>query len=134
MKPLHQQEPVREVCAAALVQLGKTCPSLKFAVMVSDDGFEVASAGSHAQQGGRLASMTSSMQALGDAVAREMKLAACDHILLESINGHILQRRIPNHELVMCAVFDHHELVGRAVFATNECASTVAANLMSRAA
>ena len=69
MKPLHQQEPVREICTEALLQLGKTCSSLKFAVMVSDDGFEVASAGTHAQQGGRLASMTSSMQALGDAVA-----------------------------------------------------------------
>jgi uncharacterized protein len=134
MKPLHQQEPVREVCAAALQQLGRDCPSMTFAVMVSDDGFEVASAGSHAQEGGRLASMTSSMQALGDAVAREMKLKACDHILLESINGHILQRRIPNHELVLCAVFDHHELVGRAVFATAECASTVSTNLMRQAA
>ena len=134
MKPLHQQEPVREICGAALAQLGVTCPSLKFAVMVSDDGFEVASAGSHAQQGGRLASMTSSMQALGDAVAREMKLGACDHILLESINGHILQRRIPGHELVLCAVFDHHELVGRAVFATNECAAAVSSKMMSIAA
>jgi hypothetical protein len=31
-------------------------------------------------------------------------------------------------------VFDHHELVGRAVFATAECASTVSTNLMRQAA
>jgi uncharacterized protein len=134
MKPLHQQEEVRNLCAEALEALKVTCPSLKFAVMVSDDGFDVAAAGAAGQSGGRLASMASSMQALGDAVAREMKLTPCDHILLESSDGHVLQRRVPNHRLVLCAVFDHYETVGRAIFATNECAAAVSSKMMSVAA
>ncbi len=127
--PVHQQQNVRDLCATALVKLKASCSSLTFAVVVSDDGFDVALIGDHVQQGGRLGSMTSSMQALGDAVTREMKLGDCDHILLETKTGHIIQRRIAGLPLVLCAVFDHHETVGRAIFATNDCASFAAENL-----
>lgn len=133
-KPVHQQKNIRDLCQVALVKLKATCSSLTFAVVVSDDGFDVAALGDHVQQGGRLGSMTSSMQALGDAVTREMKLGDCDHILLETKTGHIIQRRIAGLPLVLCAVFDHHEPVGRAIFATNDCASSAAAELKSEMA
>lgn len=132
--PLHRSAQTRTCCSEALVLLEKQCSSLKLAVVVSDDGFEVASHGIYDQQGNRLASMASSMQALGDAAAREMKLSPCEYLLIDTSDGHLLQRRIQGFPLVLCAVFDHRETVGRSLFAASECAQTIAKNMLLVAA
>ena len=132
--PLHRSAQTRACCSDALAQLESQCSSLKLAVVVSDDGFEVASHGLFNQQGNRLASMANSMQALGDAAAREMKLSPCDYLLIDTADGHLLQRRIQGYPLVLCAVFDHRETVGRSLFAASECAQSIAKNMLRVAA
>ena len=99
---------------AALTHLKESCPSLVFASLVTDDGFEVASwPASH--DGGQLASMSSSVQALADAVGNELSVGDSDYVIIASRGGHTIQRRVPNHPLVLAALFDHAETLGKAL-------------------
>jgi uncharacterized protein len=134
MKAVHRNADVRQACTDSLQFLSKDCASLKLAVVVSDDGFDVASVLVEKTAGDRLASMTSSMQALGDAVMREVKMGDCDHLMIESATGHVIQRRVPGHPLVICAVFDQRETVGRCLYFTQECANQITARLIQTAA
>jgi len=84
MTPLHRDENIRDLCAEALAGLADISKAVKIATVVSDDGFEVASLNVDAANGSRLASMTSSMQALGDAVIREMKMRDAKYLLIEA--------------------------------------------------
>ena len=99
---------------AALTHLKDTCPSLVFASLVTDDGFEVASWPS-SYDGGQLASMSSSVQALADAVGNELAVGDSDYVIIASHGGHTIQRRVPHHPLVLAALFDHAETLGKAL-------------------
>lgn len=134
MTALHRSQTIRDLCAEALAALADTSKAVKIAVVLSDDGFEVASLNVDEKNGSRLASMTSSMQALGDAVAREMKMRNSKYLLIESANGHVLQQRVADHPLVVCAVFDERETVGHSVFAVGACSSAIAARMSVTAA
>jgi predicted regulator of Ras-like GTPase activity (Roadblock/LC7/MglB family) len=125
MTPLHKNRAVKKACADALSELKELSASVRIAVIVSDDGFEVSSLGGQSA-GDRIASLASSMQALGDTVARETRLSSCERIIIEADNGHILQRRVEGHPLVLCALFGKQEALGRAIFAANTCTGNIA--------
>lgn len=110
----HRDPDTVEACARALAELKDTCPSLVFASLVTDDGFEIVSSPS-SHDDGRLASMSSSVQALADAVAREMAVGVSEYMIIAAESGHIIQRRVPGHQIVLAALFDHHETLGKAL-------------------
>ena len=97
--------------------------------LLTDDGFEVQSVRSGAGTGstGRLASVVSSLQALGEAAAREL-LAADDSpaVLVLSEAGHIVQVRVPGASLVLAALFDSDENAHGALTAARETADALA--------
>lgn len=134
MTPLHKNNAVKLACAEALAELNAFSNSVRIAVVVSDDGFEVSSMDGQSSTSDRIASLASSMQALGDAVARETKLNSCERIIIESDDGHVLQRRIEGHPLVLCALFGKQETLGRAIFAVNTCTGQIATALRAVAA
>ncbi|WP_166869707.1 roadblock/LC7 domain-containing protein [Salinibacterium sp. ZJ70] len=115
MTAAHKDKEIINAARAALDALKATCPSLVFATLVTDDGFEVASYPASHQDDGGLAGMSSSVQALADAVGREMEVGESDYVIIASRGGHIIQRRVPGLPLVLAAVFDHAETLGKAL-------------------
>ena len=126
---LHHDPEVLAAASAALLRLRERSASLRYAAVLTDDGFEVQSVRSGAGTGstGRLASVVSSLQALGEAAAREL-LAADDSpaVLVLSEAGHIVQVRVPGASLVLAALFDSDENAHGALTAARETADALA--------
>ena len=129
MNALHQDQTVIDACAAAIAELRDVAPSTLYAAVITDDGFEVTHVGGSAVDSGRLASMASSVQALGDAVARELAMGANQYVVMALESGHMLQLRIPGHPLILAAVFDNHELLGKALSVSRRGVERLAAEL-----
>lgn len=98
----------------ALLEMREVCRSLVYATLLTDDGFEVVSLPA-GRDDGRLASMASSIQALSDAVARELRIGASDYVIIASGSGHVIQRRVPDRPIVLAALFDDEETLGKAL-------------------
>ena len=111
---------------AALTELREIAPSLVLASLVTDDGFEVVHVPESAANGGRFASMTSSVQALSEAVSRELSIGASGYVVIAAENGHVLQLRVPGYELILAALFDTHETLGKALSSSRRCVEQLA--------
>ena len=75
--------------AAHLEELGAGNAGVSLAVLTSEDGFEIA-AYRAAELSGRIAAMTSSLQALSEAITREAGLAGSRGLVIEAENGTIV--------------------------------------------
>ena len=113
--PPHRDPRVIEASTTALTTLRELCPSLSVAVLLTDDGFEIARIPANGAGDQRLSSMASSLQALSEAVARELSLGPAQYALIEATVGRVLLRRIAGAPIVIAAVFDDDETVGRAI-------------------
>lgn len=111
----HRDPRVMAEARDALRQLDDLALTLKRAAIVTDDGFEVARHPDAAADGERLASMASAIQALADAVTRELVAGASQHIIIDADEGRVVQRRVPGHDLVLVAVFRGDETTGSAL-------------------
>ncbi|MGL4340087.1 MAG: roadblock/LC7 domain-containing protein [Rhodoglobus sp.] len=109
----HRNPTVVSQSTETLQGLRDSCRSLVFATLLTDDGFEVCSLGG--AENNRMASMASSLQALGDAVARELRIGAGEYIIIASERGHVIQMRIPGQPIVLSALFGGEETLGKAL-------------------
>lgn len=100
---------------AILANMKELCSSLVYAALLTDDGFEVSRIPVNQVGDNRLASMASSVQALSDAVARELRIGLSTYVVIASDHGHVIQRRVPGHPLVLAALFDNDETLGKAL-------------------
>jgi len=111
-----QNDPVVTTAAAAILAEMKTVSvSLVYAAFLTDDGFDVARLPSRTTDGPRFASMASSMQALGDAVAHELRIGNTEYIIISAVNGYVVQLRVPGHLMVLSALFDNDATIGAAL-------------------
>ena len=113
--PAHRDPHIVAEAQRALVTLNELTPALKVAVLLTDDGFEIARYPELAGGDQRLPSMASSLQALSDAVTRELVLGTTRFALIEAAEGRVLLRRIPGHAIGFAAVFGEDEAVGQAI-------------------
>lgn len=113
--PAHQDPQTIARAEQTLAWMKELAPSLRYAAMLTDDGFEVASLGNGVTDGSRMASMSSSVQALSDAVARELRIGLTDYVIIASSQGHVIQRRVPDRPIVVAALFDTYETLGKAL-------------------
>ncbi|TXK19660.1 roadblock/LC7 domain-containing protein [Homoserinibacter sp. GY 40078] len=107
LAPLHRDPRVVEAADAALAQLAERCPTLRIAMIATDDGFEVTRVESAlgAPDDDRLASMASTLIALGDATIRALALGGTSHVAIAGTRGSVLVRRVGDHPLTLVAVF-----------------------------
>lgn len=112
--PAHKDPEVIERGRVALAGLRDVCSSLVYATFLTDDGFEIVSAPG-GRDDSRLASMASSIQALADAVARELQIGSSEFVIIASDSGHVIQRRVPGEPIVLAALFDDDETLGMAL-------------------
>lgn len=109
--PRFPDEMVQET-RALLEELRTISSSLKLAVVLSDDGFEVSRVGEDEAEDGRFASMASSIQALSEAVTEDRNLGKQDVVAIQAGGGKILQLRIAE-TYVLSAQFSNEDLLGR---------------------
>lgn len=131
---LHKDAAAIERGGAILADMKTVTPSLVYAALLTDDGFEVVRLASLTTDGGRFASMASSMQALADAVAHELSLGASQYIIIASPHGYVVQLRVPGHPLVLSALFDDDETVGKALAVARSSAEKMSSFLATVAA
>ena len=122
---LHTKPAVVNAASALLTEMKDVASSLTYAALLTDDGFDVARLPGETD-GARFAGMASSMQALGDAVAHELKIGTGEYIIIASGKGYVVQLRVPGQELVLSALFDNDATVGNALAITRRFAQRMA--------
>lgn len=127
---LHQDTDVIGLAQEVLADFAARSTSLTYASVLTDDGFEVASQhGAIAQNGGRFASIASSLQALGEAAVRELRLGGASSVLVFADAGHIVQVRVEGSTLVLASLFGSGETLGHALALARRAASDLAERL-----
>ncbi len=127
---LHQDSDVIALATDVLGAFAAHSTSLTYASVLTDDGFEVASQhGTVAQNGGRFASIASSLQALGEAAVRELRLGGASSVLVFSDAGHVVQVRVEGTTLVLAALFGSGETLGHALALARRAASDLGRSL-----
>jgi predicted regulator of Ras-like GTPase activity (Roadblock/LC7/MglB family) len=110
---LHKDPFVIGLATTALHDLTDLIPSVRYATILTEDGFEVD--GVPAYEEDRLSSMASSMQGLSEAVARELTIGRAQYVIIAADEGHAIQLRVPGQQLVLAAVFELDEPLGNAL-------------------
>ena len=129
----HLDPVVVDLGREALVSLGEVSRSLVYGSFLTDDGFEVVHEPDGKVDPNRFASMASSIQALSEAVAREVRIGSSEYVIIASQKGHVIQLRVPGHPVVLGALF-HDETLGKALSVARRCAQQLAASLADRPA
>ena len=98
-------------------------PGVTLAVLTSGDGFEIAAHPRGLPAVQRLAAMSSSMQALSEAMIREAGLATIRNLIIESDGGTVIVLGIGNTtpRLSLTVVASGDETLGRLLWASREC-------------
>ncbi|MFS2279887.1 roadblock/LC7 domain-containing protein [Microbacterium sp. OR21] len=113
----------------ALRRLQASSGSLRYAAVLTDDGFAVSTlrAGADADSG-RFASIASTLQALGEAAGRELLTAAgSTAVLIDTDAGRIAQLRVHGTTLVLAALFAHDGTADGILTPLRDCATALAA-------
>lgn len=113
--PAHLNPDTIDRGSRMLAEMSELCSSLVYATLVTDDGFEIVDFAGAQTDGGRFASMSSSIQALSDAVTRELRIGMSQYVIIASVLGHVIQLRVPGHQIVLAALFDDRETLGKAL-------------------
>ena len=123
--------PVVESAQRQLVEFVAANPDVKLAVVTSGDGFEVA-AHPHLPMAQRIAAMSSSLQALSEAMVNETGLAGVRNLVIEANGGTIIVLGVgqltPRLSLTVVARGD--ETLGRLLWASRECCASVERRLL----
>ena len=99
---------------------------VKLAVVTSGDGFEVA-AHPPLPMAQRIAAMSSSLQALSEAIAKEAGLDRSRNLIIESDGGTIVVLGIPNTtpRLSLAVIASGNEILGRLLWAARTCCTAL---------
>jgi hypothetical protein len=130
----HLDENLVSQAQEILKEMRGNSGSLRYAVVLTEDGFEVARWPYTDDSDGRIASMSSSIQALSEAIARELQMGTSEYVIVAAASGHLIQLRILNRPLVLAALFDEKEIVGKALMVSRLAADKMAAIEQQQAA
>jgi predicted regulator of Ras-like GTPase activity (Roadblock/LC7/MglB family) len=118
----------RQLCHDLLQVLLKGDGGFTAASIATVDGFEVASVGEGIKiEAGKLAAITSSLQALGGAVAGELALEGLESVVVEAKAGRMMciEIRLPGQSLVLATVASKRSMLARNFFASRDCAARI---------
>ncbi|MEO8261432.1 MAG: roadblock/LC7 domain-containing protein [Pseudolysinimonas sp.] len=126
----HKDPFVIDLATVALHDLTDVAHTVRYATVLTEDGFEVD--GVPAYEEDRLSSMASSIQALSEAVARELVIGRAHYVIIAADDAHVIQLRVPGQQLVLAAVFEVEETLGNALAACKYAAERFATALNAR--
>lgn len=101
----HRDPAIVSAASAALAGFAAECRLVRAASALTDDGFTIARI-PQVGTGERLASMASTLQALTDAVVRELRIGRTDHLQVVASEGAVVVRRVGTQRCAIVAVFD----------------------------
>lgn len=140
---MHRDPVVIDAAQECLEQMRASMPSLIGAMLLTDDGFEIARTPAKPRTAvdvpetettsRRLASLASSMQALSDAIVRELRIGDQRLSLIETERGRIVFRRIPEHPIVLAAMMHDDTTLGQGMSGTARLVKNLAAALATDA-
>jgi predicted regulator of Ras-like GTPase activity (Roadblock/LC7/MglB family) len=125
----HESRFSSEVAARAaqeLDALGQANRSIELAVLTSEDGFEIAAYRGQVISG-RIAAMSSSLQALSEAITREAGLHNTRNLIIEAETGTILiiGLQSPTIRASLSVVASTGETLGQLLWAARNCSKTL---------
>jgi predicted regulator of Ras-like GTPase activity (Roadblock/LC7/MglB family) len=118
------------LAGAHLDALGQGNPAIVLAVLTSEDGFEIA-AYRGAETSRRIAAMSSSLQALSEAMSREAGLGSSNGLIIEANSGTILVLGIASTSprLSLAVVAKSGETLGTLLWAARNCCKSLETSL-----
>ena len=129
----HFQAAVAEDVRRLLEAFAHATPSVTLAVLTSADGFEIAAHPRGLSTAQRLAAMSSSLQALSEAMAGEAGLEGIRNLVIESDGGTLIVLGVgkvtPRLSLTVVAKGD--ETLGRLLWASRECCAFLERRLLA---
>ena len=116
------------LCQLHLEHLVSNTTGITAALVATADGFEVASVTRDAFSVPKLAAITSSLHALGDAVVSEAGLTNCNNVIIEAHKGKVLLMSIPtaSHSYLLSVICNENAVLGQILYACKECAQRIA--------
>ena len=128
----HFQAAVAEDARRLLESLVDGTPGVTFAVLTTADGFEVATHPSGVSMAQRLAAMSSSLQALSEAMVTEAGLAGTRNLVIESDGGTVIVLGVGKltPRLSLTVVSRGGETLGRLLWASRECCASLERRLL----
>jgi predicted regulator of Ras-like GTPase activity (Roadblock/LC7/MglB family) len=122
-------KPGSEMAAAALHHLealGASTKGVTLAVLTTEDGFEIAAWRGN-EIAGRIAAMSSSLQALSEAITREAGLAGSRGLIIEAETGTILVLGIASTSprISLAVVATEGETLGQLLWAARNCCKSL---------
>ena len=114
----------RALCQRQIEALRTSVPQISGALVSTVDGFDIAATLPPALSAAKLAAMTSSLLALGDAVSDESGMSSCINVLIEGTAGRILLMDIPNRhrKLLLTVLCGNEAILGQVLWAARQCA------------
>ena len=119
--PKPRFEPaVVSAAAQHLLEFAVANPNVLLSVLTSDDGFEIASHPADRAMTARIAAMSSSMQALSEALTREAGLSKSRSLIIETDTGTVLVFGLAgtSPQASLAVVATDSELLGKLLWAS----------------
>jgi uncharacterized protein len=124
---------IAAVCTQALQDSTAYTSHVHAAIIATGDGFEVASIIFRDIHAPKLAAMTSTIKALGEALANEASLPGARNIVIESDGGFVVVQSIDSaHQLVLCMIAGKQSSLGHLVWAARKCSEQLGERLSGR--
>lgn len=103
-------------------------PGVVSAVLLSADGFEVASVQLGKGGAARLAAMGSSLSAIGSAIAREAGIVDCNRMIIEADSGTVVVMNIHDSRppLSLAVIANGNAVLGQLLWSAKNCCTAVA--------
>lgn len=111
-----------EFAQKQLAAFARDSPGVRAAVLMTADGFEVATFNAGKTVSAKMAAMGSSLQALSSAMAREAQLADIKNTLIEATSGSVLVMAVPDTtpRLTLAVVADTSAIAGHLMWSARQ--------------
>ncbi len=106
---------------------GQMTPGIVSAVLLSADGFEVASVQVDKDGAARLAAMGSSLGAIGSAIAKEAGIVECSRMIIEADTGTVVIMHVPEARppMSLAVVANGASVLGQLLWAARNCCTAI---------
>lgn len=108
-----------DCCQRSLNSLQARNPDIRFVLLATTDGFEVAASGAiEMEDYSRMAAMASSLLSLSQAIVQGTGLPSCEDVLVNGIAGKVLVMAVPGRppEMILMAVSHANAASGALLF------------------
>ena len=128
-KSLRGNPALSDGCLAHLQDFLSQTSGVTAALVATTDGFEVSSVLHQSLSAEKMAAMTSSILALGEAVLSEADLNDCQNVVIESGDGLIVMLAIGDtrKELLLSVIADRNAMLGQVLWAARRCCAEIRA-------